>query len=74
MLVQMCGCDHGYDLLAWHNELCRSKAGGYSWGARLGIPARIKAAIEDPEWQATAAEIARVDAERLERRRKRKAT
>jgi len=74
MLVQMCGCDHGYDLLAWHNELCKSKTGGYSWGKRQGIPARIQAAIDDPEWQYAAAEVARIDAERSKRRRKRKAT
>ena len=69
MLVQMCHCDHGYDLLAWHNELCKTKAGGYSWGKRCGIPARIQNAIDDPGWNDTVAEIERVDAERMARRK-----
>ena len=68
MLVQMCGCDHGYDLIAWHNELCETKAGGYRWGKRVGIPRNIQIAIDDSVWRETVAEIERVDAERMARR------
>lgn len=60
MLVQLCRCDHGYDLLAWHNELCETKAGGYSWGKRRGIPKLIQNALDDPKWVRTVAEVERV--------------
>lgn len=63
MLVEMCGCDHSYDLVAWHEELRTSKAGGYSWGKRAGIPFRIRNALEDPAWNAAVAEITRQDGE-----------
>lgn len=64
MLVQMCRCDHGYDLIAWHNELCETKAGGYSWGKRKGTPKNIQNALADPVWCAAVAQIQHVDAGR----------
>jgi len=63
MLVQMFRCDHGYDLVAWHNELCETKAGGYTWGKRKGIPKSIQNALADPAWCAAVAQIKHVDAE-----------
>ncbi len=75
MLVKMCGCDYGYDLIAWHNELCESKAGGYRWGKRPGIPKNIQNALNDSMWLETVAEIERVDADRMARgKNKRSAT
>ena len=65
MLVQMCRCDHGYDLIAWHHELCETKAGGYRWGKRKGTPKNIENALADPTWWAAIEEIKRVDAERF---------
>lgn len=69
MLVQMCGCDYGYDLIAWHNELCETKAGGYRWGKRPGIPKSIQNTMKDSSWLETVAEIECVDAERMARRK-----
>ena len=65
MLVQMCRCDHGYDLIAWHNKLCETKAGGYRWGKRKGLPKNIENALADPAWHAAVEKIKRTDAERL---------
>lgn len=64
MLVQMCRCDHGYDLVGWHNALCETRAGGYSWGKRKGIPKIIQNTLADPTWRAAVEEIQRVDADR----------
>ncbi|WP_425396635.1 hypothetical protein [Aeoliella sp.] len=69
MLVRICHCDHGYDLLAWHKELRKSNAGGYNWGGREGIPDRIQNALDDSNWRETVAELKRVDAERMARRK-----
>lgn len=69
MLVQMCGCDHGYDLIAWHDELCKTKAGGYRWGKRPGIPKMIQNTMTDSKWLETVAEIERVDAGQIARRK-----
>ena len=69
MLVQMCGCAHGYNLIAWHNELCETKAGGYRWGKRPGVPKNIQNAMDDSTWRETVAEIELVDAERIARRK-----
>ncbi|MCA9107486.1 MAG: hypothetical protein KDA83_18870 [Planctomycetales bacterium] len=69
MLVKMCGCDHGYDLIAWHNELCTTKAGGYRWNKSPGIPKMIQNAMNDSNWVETVAEIERVDAARMARRK-----
>jgi hypothetical protein len=67
MLVQMCRCDHEYDLVAWHSALCETKAGGYRWGKRKGLPKNIEYAMNDVEWCAAVEEIRRVDAERSAR-------
>lgn len=64
MLVQMCRCDHGYDLIAWHNKLCETKAGGYRWGKRKGLPKNIENALADLAWHAAVEKIKRTDAER----------
>jgi hypothetical protein len=64
MLVQMCRCDHGFDLIAWHNKLCETKAGGYRWGKRKGLPKNIENALADPAWNVTVEKIKRTDAER----------
>jgi hypothetical protein len=69
MLVQMCDCDHGYDLIAWHTELCETKAGGYRWGKRRGIPKTIQTTMNDLGWLETVAEIERVDTERMAHRK-----
>ena len=52
MLVQMCRCDHGCDLIAWRHELCETRAGGYRWGKRKGTPKNIENALADPTWRA----------------------
>lgn len=65
MLVQMCRCDHGYNLIAWHNELCETKVGGYNWGKRKGTPKNIQNALADPAWCAAVAQIQQVDAEHI---------
>jgi len=52
-------------LIAWHNHLRQTKAGGYRWGKRPGVPKGIENALNDPEWLHTVAEIERVDAERM---------
>ena len=67
LLVRMCGCDHGYDLIAWHNQLCETKAGGYHWGKRPGVPKYLQNTMNDSSWLETVAEIERVDAERVAR-------
>lgn len=69
MLVALCRCDHGYDLIAWHKELCESKAGGYRWGERPGIPKNIQNALNDSTWVEAVADIQRSDAERVTRRK-----
>ena len=67
MLVAMCGSNHGYDLLAWHKEMCSTKAGGYRWGKCKGIPKIIENVLSDPNWIGVVAEIEKVDAERMKK-------
>ena len=67
MLSQLCKRDYEYDLLAWHNHLCETKAGGYRWGKRSGIPKCIQRALGDNAWLETVADITRIDTERLNR-------
>ena len=61
MLVELCGCDHQFDLIAWHHELCESKAGGYRWGNRAGVPKKLCDTMADPKWQKWVSEIQQPD-------------
>ena len=49
-LARITRVDLGYDPIAWHEHLCATKAGGYAWGRREGIPRMIQAALTNQDW------------------------
>jgi len=57
-LVRITGQDFGLDPDRWHAHLITTNAGGYKWSNKhLGMPARIRQAVADPEWQRAVAEL-----------------